>query len=333
MASLLTITGSPMAGNPVNANVTADSPAGDITFHQLKFKVTSRRWNGTDKEYTFTKPVTNGQRVEVDICTALQAAYADYEYTAEPPESYPCIVYSVAVRDEYVLNGETHNSTWTELTGQYALMGEFSDMERLLSGGSKSPTRLTRKPTTSPEVVGVGETHIRPANYTSASAGQVIQQTAIDDEGLQTVNGVQVYAVVATRDRYQLRFINSLGAMESLSVCTLRKTETGIKTDQQVIARHETFGSFSRGVVYKQDDHEVWKMSSGPLDEAWQSWFVHEFLMTEHCWIKVGANWLPVHVLPDKTVSGLDRQNASLLEVNFSLQFDIAGSVMSALAI
>ena len=334
MASSLTVLGSVMAGNPINAICTADSPAGTITFHQLKFKVTSRRQNGTDKDYYFTKPVNNNDQASVDISTAVAAAYSDYEYTAEPPVSYPYIIYSVAVRDEYVLNGESHETGWTESGNLFALMGAFSDYERMTAGGeTKVPTRLSRKPVTSPEVVGVGETHIRPYDFQGEGAGQTISTSVIVSEGEQTVNSVQVYAVPSSPDRHEVRLINGLGGMESLSICTREKVDVNINVENKVIARHETFGRFSRGITKKQNDYEKWQFTSGPLDKAWAAWYIHEFLMSEVAWLRVGNVWIPCSVEPEETTTLIDRTKADAIEVLFTLKLDINGSPLSAIAV
>ena len=95
----------------------------------------------------------------------------------------------------------------------------------------------------------------------------------------------------------------------------------------------ETFGSFSRGLVAKKNDYETWKLSSGPLDEAWLSWFWHEFLMAQYAWIKVSGYWLPCHIVPEDTVEGPNRAEPNLYEVLFSVRFDLNGSLLTALAI
>ena len=337
MASSLTVLGSVMAGNPINAICTADSPAGTITFHQLKFKVTSRIQNGTDKDYYFTKPVNNNNQISVDISTAILAAYSEYQYTPTPPDSYPYIIYSVAVRDEYVLNGETHETEWVSSGSLFALMGAFSDYERMTAGGeTKTPSKLTRKPDTSPEVVAVGETYIRPANFSGGiNVGQEPKSYQIDigDEGPQTFFGAQLYVVPPSPNRHEVRFINGLGCMESLSICTREKVDVNINIENKVIARHETFGRFSRGITKKQNDYEKWQFTSGPLDKEWAAWYIHEFLMSEVAWIRVGGVWIPCSVEPEETTTLIDRTKADAIEVLFTLKLDINGSPLSAIAV
>lgn len=152
---------------------------------------------------------------------------------------------------------------------------------------------------------------------------------------MQVLNGREVFALPASQrtDRYEFRFVNGLGCLESISVCSLSTTEMNVTSESYIRSIQETFGKFSRGVVIKSNDYETWKLSSGPLDIYWQSWFMHEFLMTKKAWIKIGANWIPCHILADETVSGLNRQENGICEVQFSMQLDINGSPLASLAI
>jgi hypothetical protein len=99
-----------------------------------------------------------------------------------------------------------------------------------------------------------------------------------------------------------------------------------ITTDKYTIAKQETLTSFSRGLAIKQNDYETWTFSSGPLDEAWASWYIHEFLMASWVWIMVNGVWIPCHVLPEETTLLEDRTKAQPYEVQFKLQLDINGS-------
>ncbi len=338
--------GSPLIGSPIVYKVTAGS-YNNAVFHRVKVKVYAAL-SGVDTEYTsieMSSPSEEGETLKFDISSALRAIADKYEYTAEPPSGgYPYIKYYMETWDEYMINGISYKSTVdafpdggsSEPFG--ALMGKYSDMERLLAGEGKSTQKFTRKPTTSPEVVIVGETFIRPQDMTAHSGSVTQGQTSVSyditTEGALTVDGASLYALPAdTPDYYQLRFINGLGCMETLSVRSLRDTEVAIDTKEFTRAVQETFGTFSRGMATKQNDFEKWKMSSGPLDKTWQSWFIHEFLMARWVWIKVNTLWVPCHIIPDETVAGMSRVGSSLLEVQFTLKFDIAGSVMSALAI
>jgi hypothetical protein len=55
---------------------------------------------------------------------------------------------------------------------------------------------------------------------------------------------------------------------------------------------------------------------------------VHEFLMSEQLWIKLGTLWIPCHVVPEETTVLEDRTKAQPYEVQFKLEMDINGSPM-----
>lgn len=359
MATIINqLSGSPLSGSPIVYQIEAgtyDSPV----FHRVKIQVVAGLQGGDYQEIESSSPVTEGETLLFDVSSALQAIADGYAYTAEPPANYPYIQYYLVVWDEYMLNGVAMQSAKDYFPDNYqsaplrALIGAYSDMERLLAGETKQAQRFSRKPVTSPEVVMVGETFVRavpfgtPVHSGNITQGQSSQVYTVRESDLQRADGLatmtfadaNVYAVPAgDRDRYNLRFINGLGCMESVSIHTLRSTDVNFTTTRQTMAQQETFGTFSRGIAYKQNDYETWRMTSGPLDEAWQAWYIHEFLMASHIWIAIptagGTSlWLPCHVLPEETVSGISRETASMLEVNFSLQLDINGSPLYSLAI
>jgi hypothetical protein len=136
----------------------------------------------------------------------------------------------------------------------------------------------------------------------------------------------QYYPIDAPADSFELRFVNTLGVHESSHISCLRTVNVNYHVEQYVIARQETLTRFSRGVTAKSDDYEVWRMNSGPLDRRWLQWWLHEPLKSRWAWLKVDGLWLPVHVIPEETVAGIDRTKAEALTVDFSLRFDINGS-------
>lgn len=345
MAQGLLIRGaSPLVGSPITYQVTAAIINGDCAFHRVKLTV-SAFLEGVDINFadlTLSSPAESGEILTFDISSALRAVADKYEYTVNPPANYPRIGYKLSACDEYMQNGEVHDDVGvvTIDTIQYCIMGAYSDMERLLSSGSKSAQHFTRKPNTMPEVVAVGESMVCPQSYAEpVSSGNIVKGPTssvvnIVNEGLQTVNGRQVYALPAgQKDRYEFRFVNGLGCLESVSVRSMRETEMNVTQEQYIRSIQETFGQFSRGLVTKKNDYETWKLTSGPLDEAWMSWFMHEFLMAKFAWINIDNYWIPCHIVPEDTVAGISRVNASLLEVQFSVRLDINGSPLAALAV
>lgn len=334
------LSGSPLIGSPLVYNVTASVVTGEVTFHRVKLEITAGLQGGDNSVILDSSPCNSGEIVKFDISSALLSVADGYDYTSTPPDNYPYIQFSLRAWDEYMQNGTLYETVGLVTNdGGRALMGGYSDLDRLLAadskGGNKSTKVFTRKPTTLPEVVCAGETYIRPAELVAtignitAGPQSVAYDIAIDSdnpEGLRTVGGAQIYVIPMQADRYQFRFINSLGVMESIGVTSLRETSIAITKNNYTLTKQELFSEFSRYMIVKSNDAETWKLSSGPVDLMWQQWFIHEFLMTKHAWIKIGTLWIPCIIDPDETVTGVNRHDKSMLQVQFGVKLDINGS-------
>lgn len=244
----------------------------------------------------------------------------------------------------------------------YAFMGAWTDMERMNAMVDQQGVeyldtlRMSRKPTSSPEVVFTGCEFIYPDEFQRSILDTDHMSDGVDPQfvngaptdgprsltytpqvdGAATIGGHNIYAVPRPAETgYLLRFINGLGCMETLHVQSLVKREANITTVKHTVARQETLKKFSRIIVRKNNNRETWMLTSGPLDEAWASWYIHEFLMAERIWIGVNPKflipnsqltWLPCHVVPEETTVLEDREKAQPLEVQFRLEMDINGS-------
>ena len=345
-SNLQLISGSPLIGSPIVYQVTAGSPVGDVTFQRVKLYVSAGlSTDGVMRRYPLSQPAQKGETVRIDISTALQAVADKYEYTAEPPTYYPYILFTLEACDEYMQNGQNSGDVGIVTNpGGRALMGSFSDLERLRAQqAGRNTTRFSRKPNgqASAEIVTVGETYLRaePMNVGIATIqnGPRLRKFTIADEGLHTLSvgseSIKVYAVPNSPDRYWLRFVNGLGVVESVSVESLVSEEVNYKVSEHVIARQELFNQVSRAAVIKQNDQERLKLSSGPVDRLWQQWYLHELLPTPAAWIWIDGLWIPCHIVPEETVSGISRADGKLLEVQFTVRLDISGSPFAALAI
>lgn len=344
------LSGSPLIGSPIVYEIKAGTYNKPV-FHRVKLQVVAGLQGGNYVTIEMSSPAEEGELLKFDVSSALRAVADSYVYTPEPPTNYPYIQYYMIAWDEYMIDGVTYVSSKDYFPDNYqtapfrALMGAYSDLERLLAGETKQTQKFSRKPATSPEIVCEKTWFIRPSEMNVHSGniteGQKSVKHWVSRDGKWNMGGAELYAVPASNDYCQIRFINGLGCMESLTIRSLRKSETSITTNQYTRAIQETFGTFSRGIASKQNDYETWKLSSGPLDEAWQSWYIHEFLMARWVWIAL-ANparsdgdplWVPCHIIPDETVTSINRVNNSMLEVEFSIQLDITGSPLSALAV
>lgn len=310
---------------PITISGTAGSPA-NATFHRIRWKV---KIGSVD--YEFAQPVTAGATVLIDISSAFISAYSSYEYTEDiPVGGYPTYTAEVQAVEDYMVDGVVREDmNPSEKIYVKACPGLLLDTERLYG---VRPSRYSRKPTSSPEVCFTGSKYL--------VAGPTVEELAPKDPSCTEVTVVagataayNIYGIEKPEDGYELRFVNSLRVHENIFVRCLRSAEVDIHTDKYTLARQETVSHFSRSIVRKSNDYERWKMSSGPLDEKWQSWYLHELLMADLVWIKIGNCWLPVHVVPEETTKGIDRTKAGALTVDFTLEFDIEGDPMSALAI
>jgi len=163
----------------------------------------------------------------------------------------------------------------------------------------------------------------------AASDGPKSVSQTLSEEGAMTVGGHEIYVVERPTNGYDLRFVNSMGCLESVCVTSLVKKEVDINTESYTIARQETLKKFSRVLAVKSENHETWSLASGPLDEAWASWYIHEFLMAKLMWIGIIKNsqtiWVPCHVLPEETTMLIDKVKASMMSIEFKVQLDIYG--------
>ena len=374
------ISGSPLIGSPIVYRVVPASYSQNRTFHRIIVRVYAAL--ETDAAYTtfdFSTPVetksVNGGFATVpslfDISSALQAVADKYEYEATPPTRYPYIQFRVEAWDEWMVDGNIYPQqnivAWPSLpVGHqqfygYAFMGAWTDLERMNANESEGveyldTLRMSRKPTSSPEIVFTGCEFIYPdqfqrsildTDHMSEGANPQFVSGAPTDgprsltytpqvDGAAIIGGHNIYAVPRPAETgYLLRFVNGLGCMETLHVQSLVKREANITTAKHAVARQETLKKFSRSVVRKSNDRETWALTSGPLDEAWASWYVHEFLMAEQIWIGLNSSlltlnssllWLPCHVVPEETTVLEDREKAQPLEVLFRLEMDINGS-------
>ena len=208
--------------------------------------------------------------------------------------------------------------------------GTGSERGAGISNQWSEPARYSRKPTSSPEICFYhpnqqGESdgtskHLLPGSTSSAPAVTAVSVP------VGSANGSNIYGIPYPPHGHEIRFINSLGVHENIFVAGLPTRAVNITTDQYTIARQETLTKFSRAIAVKYGDRETWTFSSGPLDEAWVSWYIHEFLMVSWVWIDINDMWIPCHVLPEEQVTLVQHDKTDMLEVMLALKLDINGS-------
>jgi hypothetical protein len=347
MASLLRLhSGSVFNGNPIVFIVWPIALKETPSFHRMIFEVKCRMSGMSDGKYETIKmsePINNekGNPITVDISSALRSFRDSYEYSPEPGVM-PVVKFNVSAYDEYMTNGELHKSEPVSyLAGEdvkQTLFGGFSDYDRLMATNDTMPvSRMTRKPTTIPQLACVGETiiYVEPyspaVDFTTATwEAPEAKAYKITAEGAQTVGGQQLFALPASEAarRTEFRFINSFGVLESVSVPRVYSKKLGITTTNYTVTRKETLRSFSRATVRKQGNMEGWNYMTDPLDEKWLAWYLHELLMSEHAWININGKFLPCTITADEEISFDDKTKETMHSVSFTAKLDFHGSTI-----
>lgn len=342
MASLLRLnSGSIFNGNPIVFMVWPIALKETPSFHRMIFEVKCGVSGGNYETIKMSEPINNekGNPVTVDISSALRSFRDSYEYSPEPGVM-PMVKFNVSAYDEYMSDGELHQSEPVfYLSGndvKQTLFGGFSDYDRLMATSDTMPvSRMTRKPTTIPQLACVGETIIyvepySPAiDFTTATwDAPEAKSFTITNEGQQTIGDISVYAMPQTeaQRRTEFRFINSFGVLESISVPRVYSKKLNITTNNYTVTRKETLRSFSRSATRKSGNQEEWNFQTDPLDEAWLAWYLHEFLMAEHAWININGKFLPCTITAEDEISFDDKTKETMHSVSFTAKLDFRGS-------
>lgn len=333
--------GSVLNGCPITFEIMPTVLTSKPSFHRVVVDVICGMSGGNYETLRQFEPVlTEGRTIVTDISSALRTFRDAYEYSAQDVE-FPVVKFRLKVYDEYMTDGEVHptepiyypavNKNLTTIFGQ------LSDIARILSTGTRSVQRLSRKPSSMPQLACVGETLVYAQAYAHPQdlqmSGDMEKPTSvvvdITEEGAHTFGDVGVYVLPSSEanSRMEFRFINSFGVMESVSVPRSFKQSVPFSNTLYTVARRETFNKFSRSIVRKAPTPETWSFVTDPLDEQWLRWYLYEFLMSEHVWIKIGETWLPCKiVLSDDEITFADDTNTDMRSVSFNAELGINGS-------
>ena len=345
-AYLKLVEGSVFNGNPITFAVTPLMIEGSTpAFHRMVFEVKCGA-SGVSSSYEtirLTEPVLSedGTAVTVDISSALRTFRDSYNYSPEPGVM-PVVKFNVSAHDEYMVNGNPgQTKPIFYLPGdevKQTIFGGFSDYDRLTAATEAMPvSRMTRKPTTAPQLACVGETIIYVDPYSPAVDfltptwdAPEAKAFTITNEGQQTVGDIGVFAMPQSEAirRTEFRFINSFGVLESISVPRVYSKKLGITTTNYTVTRRETLRSFSREAVRKQNKQESWNFQTDPLDEAWLAWYLHEFLMSEHTWININGKFLPCTIIAEEEITFQDETKQEMHSVSFTAKLDFRGSTI-----
>lgn len=337
--------GSQFIGCPAVYQIAPTGSGVGKTFYRMKLKVAVGMNDDDKTEFDFSTPIevkdNTAQNTYFDISSALQAI-ADQWQPLPNTFSYPAVNFYMEAEEEWMNDGAISHSDSVRYPGSAPstatmYMGTLTDRERLAVTPAP-PATYSRKPTSSPEICFYhpnvqGQSdgsvkHLLPGTCSDGGiwAAPSVSQVTVPVGSPSGQNPANIYGIPYPPHGHEIRFINSLGVHENIFVAGLPTKEVSITTEKYDIARQETLTQFSRGLAIKQNDYETWAFSSGPLDEAWASWYIHEFLMARWVWISIGGTWVPCHVLPEETTVLEDREKAQSLEVQFRLEMDINGS-------
>ena len=342
-ASLELVEGSIFNGNPITFAVTPAKFNATPSFHRMVFDVKCGMSGGNYETIRLTEPVLaeDGKTVTVDISSALRSFRDSYEYSPEPGVM-PVVKFNVSAYDEYMVNGNPgQTKPISYLPGnevKQTIFGGFSDYDRLTAENKSMPvSRMTRKPTTTPQLACVGETiiYVDPYSpavdlFTSAWDAPEAKAFTITNEGQQTIGDISVFAMPQSEasHRTEFRFINSFGVLESISVPRVYSKKLVITATNYTVTRRETLRSFSREAVRKQNNQESWDFQTDPLDEAWLAWYLHEFLMSEHTWINIKGKFLPCTIIAEEEITFQDETKKEMHSVSFTAKLDFCGSTI-----
>ena len=345
---ILLTSGSILAGNPITFSIKPSNAGTSPSFHRVIVEVTYDNNNGDYEVIKLSVPVTQeGKDVVLDVSSALRVHLDDFQYSPLVA-TYPMVKWYIKAYDEYMnSNGELKtnqgiqyypqepNTSDGGATNLRCIAGAFWDIERMVSGVTKSVTALSRKPQSLPQLMVVGDIYAYTPAYSAPqslldSATLVAPQSReveITQEGLQTIGEQSIYAIPEDEgnERMVFRFINSFGVLECASVPRTYSKKLSIQSSDYTVTKLETFNSFSRSAVSKQNDRESWLFMTDPLDENWLQWYLHEFLMSNHIWINVKGNWIPVTIIPEDEITFLDKTNTNMYSVSFTAKLDIYG--------
>ena len=346
MARKITLTsGSILAGNPITFRIQPKALSNTPSFHRVIIEVKCGMSGGNFETIKLTAPVAiEGNYVEMDVSSAIRVPLDAYEYSPDAA-TYPLCKWQLRVYDEYMDSGGAVHTHQEELyfpdkDNYYCcIAGAFSDYERLTSNGSKDVVKLSRKPTSSPQLTCVGETFAYTPAYAtpqSLTSSGTLERPAskiatIEDEGTQTIDDNSLFVLPATERRYRqtFRFINSFGVLESVNVPRVYSKKFAAEFTPYVVSKQETFNSFSRSTVKKINNKESWSFATDPLDEEWQQWYLHEFLMSEHTWININGKFLPCIITSeDDEITFDDKTKKTMHTVSFTAKLDFCGSTI-----
>lgn len=341
-----------MAGSPVVLvldGVQSGFPS-NSTFRQVEVTVRCTHGDtGEERSFIFLLDVY-GDTMRVDISSALRSMLfnTDYSYSwlNRASMTYPYVTFGVDCREKYMVDGSVYyGMTQSYRYDSRAVPGRISEMDRLRISGHVADyytkLRFTAKPTTGLELVPKGE---QVATYSVGSSGGIACTTAtMDSEGLHTLaDGRNVFVVEDDGNLFPLRFVNSMGVMDTATAFCREALSYEVTTESFTVTEAPSNLDPSGMEALKGEGIGTLTLSSGFVTRKWADWWAEEVMRTTKCWVRFGKQyhmtgdviavlpmWLPCILTPkdDETVV-YDRSSQGLCYVPFEARICHTGSLM-----
>lgn len=256
--------------------------------------------------------------VSCDISSALRSALAYYVYdgknvVAGNEITYPMLSFSVSVFTKEMVNTVVEESDLTPSETYKAFLGGMSERERWkddMEINCSPVPRFSTKPS--------GELF---------EENQIVCASEFDSENDVIKSLFSVYEGESdNRSRATILFVNSRGVYETISVLATESEEYEIDSEVRSIVGATAYRPSPSIISHKEGGGAVWKMSSGYVNKEWAQWYAREFLMAKRYWLRMGAKWIPIAILPDKdSVMTYDKNDPSLVAIDFTVRSAIKG--------
>lgn len=303
---------------PINKTVRAASLS-NVTFHRVVATV-----NIGDSAYKQSQPVSHeGQSLDFDLSSSVNAyvkSIGEDQNSVSSMKTIACIVFQSCSRTNYMLNGQAQkraNSSWS---GQVAIAGGYTDMERMrgASANVAESASFTLRPSSTPMLVPAGYsilTYSRSGASRSASMSSVTQETS------------GIFTVPASARWTAFQFVNTRGLHESAFAQCYASEQIKGGSQTHVRALRETFSTISRRLNVNDPANAALSFSSGFVDLPWAKWWAYEFGKAKHHWMLVDGLWLPCQVTVKDGASIINRSKTELLSVEFDVVPDVDGMI------
>lgn len=341
--SIVLSSGSLLCGSPIVFNVMPSTINERATFHRVKMEISV----ALSTDYSFDKYLQsanakNGVEITFDVSSTLRSVASKYVYEYQTEDrTYPHLIYTIKAYDEYMIDGILYEREGEYDYGSrlYALMGEFTDIERYLSNNSKSVQRFSRKPRAG-EVCAANELLLYPTVLPEPAvmgsvitAGQEVKTRSLSDlSGSNTFDGHSVYVIPPSTSRMQFQFVNKLGVVESISADTRKSISYETTTETDTVSAPSGFHPNRRILSRKGNKQQSYDMTSGVVDQNWADWWVNEFLdCKKGAWVNLDEHWIPCEVIPAETIKIIDGENHELCSIDFTVRLALSGGFRNRL--